>query len=130
MLAVVPVARVVAFNSWLKTNIDPGGGDWLTPSLSATGTAPATFAWFSAALTPAQLKLLMIRLCALSGIVQPAGRDGWTRQQRKQWLLDQRAAIRTATGIWVAPQDNDGQWDNPQDALTFLGLQAIRPATP
>lgn len=126
LLCLVPAARQVAVNAWVAANIDPPpAGPWFTVALSATGAAPATHYWCCSALTAAELKRWMMRLCALAGIGEPAGWDGWTRVQRKQWFLDQRAAIRTATGIRVMLADNDGVWDSPQEALQAAGLQVI-----
>jgi hypothetical protein len=124
VLAVVPAARVAALNSWLKANLDAGGGDWLTPSLSATGDAPFTHAWFSAALTAAEFKLVMQRLCTLASVTPPADWDQLTRAERKAWLLSQRPAINAATGVYVQAMDGDGVWDLPGDALAAKGLAA------
>jgi hypothetical protein len=129
VLLVVPAARADAFNSWVKSSgLDPQGGDWLAVGLSPTGEPPPTFYWCSTAMTNQELKLFMQRLCSMSGIAPPATWDTMSRQQKKQWLLNQRQEIRQQTGVWVAPMDNDGVWDNPADALAAVGLQVIRPA--
>jgi hypothetical protein len=126
-LAIVPAASIAQFNTWLRNNIDPAGGDWLVANLSATGLAPATHGWFSAALTPAQMKQVALRLCTLASVTPPADWDTMTRAQRKAWLIGARAAINTAIGVWIQPSDNDGDWDNPAAALAAKGLQVIAP---
>ena len=98
--------------------------------LSASGTAPATHSWFNAAFTNSELKLLMQRLCVLSGIAAPATWDTMTRQQKKQWLLGQRGEIRTTIGIGILAMDNDGAWDDPTQELAAAGLQAVRTGAP
>lgn len=129
VLILCPAARQAAFNTWANANLDPAGGSWFTVGLSATGNIPATFYACNAALTAPQLKLLMQRLCTLASITPPAGWDGLTRTQQKQWLIDQRSAIFNATGIRIRVADNDGTWDDPQGELTQDGLLAIASAS-
>lgn len=126
---ICPVARQAAFNAWVHSSgLDSSGGPWLTVGLSPTGNTPATHFVCNAALTNQELRLVMVRLCQLASIAQPASWDTMSRQQRKQWLLDQRTPIRTATGIGILPFDNDGQWDSVEDVLVALGLKVITPA--
>ena len=129
-LIVCPAANRAAFNTWILNNLDPTGGDWFVASLSAAGNVgdTPTHYWCNAALTAAEFKKLMQRLCTLASITAPADWDTMTRQEKKRWLLGQRAAIRTATGIRVLPMDNDGVWDSPQDELAAAGLNVIASA--
>ena len=128
LLMLIPAARQGAITTWWDANIDPGQGarTWGV-ALSATGSPPATHYWCSTALTAPQLKLVMQRLCIMAGIAAPAAWDTWSRAVQRQWLLDQRAAIRTATGIWIVPDANEAVWSDPGAALALLGLQQITP---
>lgn len=123
VLLVVPSGRRTTFNTWIRGNLDPDGGDWLTTGLSSSGGTPFSHFWACASLTNPQLRLLMGRLCTLAGISQPADWDAYTRQQKKQRFLNQRAAIRSATGIWVDMMENDGVWNNPEDSLNTVGVR-------
>ena len=70
----------------------------------------------------------MQRLCNMADIPSPANWDDMSRQQKKQWMFDQRQEIRQQTGVWIVPSDNDGVWDNPADVFAAVGLQVIRPS--
>lgn len=122
---IVPAARCAALNAWIKANVDTTGGDWFTPSLSATGNEPATHAACGVALTEAEGKKLLGRLAAASGISQPANWDTMTRQQKKQWLMDQKAAIRSAIGVLVVGMENGGEWIPSKDSRTEMALKPI-----
>jgi hypothetical protein len=126
LLVIVPAARCAALNAFIKGGINPSGGDWFAANLSASGTAPATHAWASFAVTDAQGKILLGRLAQQAGLTQPASWDSFTRAQKRQWVLDQRAAVRTAIGVWLVPDNNDGAWSDPAAALAVLGLQLIQ----
>lgn len=128
LLFVVPAASVTAFNTWIRNNLDASGGDWLVANLSASGSAPFSHGWCCFAATIPELKKVMQRLCTLASITPPADWDTKTKAQKKQWLVDQRQPIQTATGIRVHEMNNDGVWDNVQLALTAMGLQT--PITP
>jgi hypothetical protein len=130
IILVVPAARVAAFNTWVRNNLDAAGADWLAASLSVLGSAPATHALCNAALVPADCLKVLRRLCTLAAVTPPADFDTYTRAQKKQWVVDSRAAIRAATGIRVFLADNDGAWDSVGDVLSAAGLQRILPAFP
>ena len=121
--AIIPAARVAAVNTWIKANLNPEGGDWLTPSLSATGNAPYTYAHCSAALTVPEIKLILTALAAQAGRTLPADWDSRTRAQRKAWLVSARNAIDSNSGIYLTLSDNDGEWDRVETALSRKGLQ-------
>jgi len=123
VILIVPATTIATFNTWVRNNLDPSGGDWITANLSATGSAPFTHGWCCAALTVPQLKKLAQRLCTFAGLTLPGDWDTLTKQQQKQWFADQRPAIFAATGIRVQSADNDGAWDDPAAALTAMGLQ-------
>lgn len=126
VLLIIPAARINGINAYIKAQVDPAGGDWFTANLSASGSAPATHAWCNAALTDVMGRKLLLRLVQQASIPEPADWDTKTRQQKKQWLLDQRATVRSRTGVWVVPMHNDDVWDDPAEALTVMGLQTIR----
>jgi hypothetical protein len=65
----------------------------------------------------------MVRLCQVSGITQPAQWDTRNRAQKRQWLLSNRAAIRTAIGVWIGHTDNDQAWERFDDHLETMGLK-------
>jgi hypothetical protein len=119
---VVPQARVSAFNTWIKANIDPGGGDWLIVPLSPGGQAPATHAWAGFSATDDQARKLIIRLCQMANIAQPAGWDTMSRKQKIQWVASQSPNIFAAIGVWIEPADNEGDWPDPAGVLLRLGL--------
>ncbi len=125
---ICPAARVAVVNTWIRTNLNPAGGNWLTPNLSADGLAPYTYAHCSAALTAPEVKLLLTALAAQGGRTLPADWDTRTRAQRKAWLISARDAIDTASGIYLTLSDNDGEWEIPETALARKGLQTARAA--
>ena len=125
---ILPVARVAAFGSWFRANIDPNDDCSTWPALNAAGDAAvATHVWSSGAYTMPQLKLLMRRLCAASGVTEPAGWDSFTRAQKRQWLLDNRGQVRSASGIWVGHCDNDGVWERFDNHLDTMTLKRRKP---
>lgn len=130
LLLVVPAARCAGLNAWVRANLDITGGDWFTPSLSATGAAPTTHAWASFALTDSQGKKLLMRLAQQSGLTQPANWDTMTRAQKKSWLISNRATVKSGIGVYIEPGENDvaGGWPDPQAVLTACGLKVVRPA--
>lgn len=121
--AIVPTALCAGLNADIKANIDPTGGDWLIPSLSATGDPPYTHAHCSAALTAPQLKKMAGKLLSLASIPLVADFDTKTKAQKLAWLLSQRTAVDAAIGISVNPMGNDGVWSNPQVSLDQKGLK-------
>lgn len=122
LLCIVPAARVAAFNTWIRNNLDPSGSDWLTLNLSASGSAPFTHAWFSVQLTDVEFIKVVRRLCAQASISVPADADSYTPQQKKTWLVNKRQDIQTAIGIYIRANVAEN-WDSPDAALTTLGLK-------
>ena len=123
LYAIVPAARVATVNTWVRNNLDPTGGNWLSLNLSADGTAPYTHAHFSAALAVPEIKLILTALAAQAGRTLPADWDARTRAQRKAWLVSARNAIDSNSGIYLTLSDNDGEWEAPEMALAHKGLQ-------
>lgn len=121
---ILPVARVASFGAWWTANIDPSDDCSAWPALNAAGdNSPATHRWCCTALTLPQVRKLMVRLCQASGITQPAQWDSWTRAQKRQWLLSNRAAIRAAIGVWIGSADNDQAWERFDDHLDTMTLK-------
>jgi hypothetical protein len=125
LLVIVPSARCAALNAFIRAGIDPTGADWLTPTLSATGSAPATHAWMCAAATEGQAKAFAQRVCQQASITFPADWDTKTRAERLAWVLSVRGQVYSTIGVYVAPMYNDGVWTDPQEALAATGLQVI-----
>ena len=123
---ICPLARVAAVNSWLKANLDPEGEDWLTPNLSATGDPPYTHAECSAALTNAEIKLLLGEIARIASRSLPADWDTRTRAQKKAWLATARDTLNTGSGIYLNLSDNDGAWDDAAVARATKGVQPAR----
>jgi len=126
LVLIVPAARCAGLNAWIVANLDATGSDWFTPSLSATGSLPATHAWASFACTDQEADKLLLRLAQQSGVAKPAGWDTYTRAQKRAWLLSKKAAVRSAIGVLAHGFDNDGVWDAAEDRLTEMGLQVIQ----
>jgi hypothetical protein len=126
LLIVIPASRQTAMQNWWGNNIDASdttGSTW-TVGLSATGSAPATHYWACVALTPAQIKLIIQRLCNLSGITIPSGLASYTKAQIVQWITDNLVAIRIATGVRILRDDNDGIWS---DYVLQAEVAGVRP---
>lgn len=122
LIFLIPANARNATLVWWRANIDPAETFGAGLNVGGGGGA-ATHYWLCAALTAAELKRIALRLCTLSGITPPADWDTMNRGQRKQWLLGQRPAIRTATGIRIRLSDNDGVWDAPDEELAQAGLK-------
>lgn len=127
---IIPAARCAAVNAWCKANLNPEGGDWFTPSLSADGNEPYTHAECSVALTNSELKLLLAQLLSMASASLPANWDSRTRAQKKAWLLAARDAFDVQTGIYLTPSDNDGVWEEPEEARTHKGVQTASSISP
>lgn len=127
LLAVTTAARCAAVNARVRQRLDPSGSDWFTPSLSATGEAPATHAWACFALTDEDAKDLLYWITEQANIPRPSDAtwDGWSGAERRQWVRSVRNTVRTRLGVWLVPMDNLGRWDEPQEVLDFLGLKVI-----
>src|SRR5687768_8989865 len=88
LVLVCPAARIAALNTWLRSNLDPTGADWLRLSLQPIAGGAASHGWFSTGLTNAELKKVIGRLCALASIAfPPLGWDDMTRNQKKTWII-------------------------------------------
>lgn len=122
LYVIIPAARCNAVNAWIKANLNPEGGDWFTPCLSADGNAPHTHAHCDAALTDAELKLLLRRLVQIASLDLPANWDTRTRAQKKAWFATQRDAVNTNVGIYIEFGDNDGSWPDAAAAMAAKGV--------
>lgn len=131
IILIVPAAKVAAVVSWFQTNIGAASvpAD-LGPGLSATGTAPATFAWMCGAYTDPECRAILNRLCTLASVATPslATWNGWSGAEKRSWLASVRAAILAGYGTYVMLADNAGQWDDPTAGLAAMGLQRIAAA--
>lgn len=121
-----PAARMAALNAWIKSAIDPSGGTWIAPTLSATGLAPYTHGWCSFACDDAQAVNWATRLAAVAGVAVPAGFAAYTRSQKVAHLQNSADTLRQQTGVRIWACDNDGAWLTPAALLAQAGLKAIR----
>jgi hypothetical protein len=124
----IPAARQAAINTWWQANLDSlGGASTFTVGLSADGNAPATHYWMSGAFTDTELRAMIARLCTLASISAPALAtwNGWTRQQKLDWLSTNLPTILANTGIRVVRDDGDGAWSDPDAALAAHGVQRV-----
>lgn len=125
---IIPAASQGAFNTWVRNNLNPNGGDTFTIGVSATGTTPATYYIACGAYTVPELKKIAARLCAMSNLTLPADWDTYTRAQKKAWLVSNWPTIRNKTGIKaIVLDDNDGTWSDYAATLASAGLKVIRP---
>lgn len=127
LLLIIPAANQAAMNNFWAQQIDTDGAGHLTftVGLSASGTGVPSHYWTSTALTPAQLRKVMVRLCNLAVISQPANWDTMTRQEHKQWFGQQKPTIRANIGVRVQLSDNDGAWDDPHVERVAEGVQPV-----
>lgn len=115
-------------NTWIKNNVDLQAGDQvLTVGLSASGNVPATHYWASGAWTEQDIGQMIRRLATLVSIALPNW-SSMTRQQKIDWVQDNKAAIQSAVGIRFIVDDNQGAATDPQSLLTAAGLKVISPA--
>ena len=125
LILIVPSNRCGPLNAWIKQNVDPNGQNWFVPSLSANGVAPATHAWASFSMTSDDSDQFLDRLLVQASMGKPNDWNSKGRAGKKQWLKDSRAEVKAKIGVWIVPMDNDGEWDDPTQALTDMGLQKI-----
>ena len=135
LLVAAPVARHAAFNARIAATIDsPPAGPWLSGNLSATGLAPATWGWCSAALTVSDLQSLVGWMYTQAGGTPPSGAtwNGWSRAQKKAWVQDTALPlIRDQFNVRIRIAENDGDWISdysPAELLSDAGMQVIAPA--
>ncbi len=131
LIIVCPVARFAALVAWYAANIDPtdAGATW--PELNAAGDdAPANYRWCSTALTDAQLKAVLLRVCTIASQTPPTNNqwNAWTRAQKQSWLAGVRDAMFTASGIWLDLCQQDAEWTDPEAALTRCAIKRRREA--
>jgi hypothetical protein len=130
IVLIVPAAKVAAVVSWFQANIGPASvpAD-LGPALNASGSAadPVTHRWSSGAWSDDDGRRILFRLCQLAGVATPtlAQWQGWTRAEKRAWLLSVRDAILAGYGVYVQLSPGDGNWDRAGDALAVLGLRVI-----
>lgn len=121
-------AKTTAVANWLRANIGANTvPDNLGPGLSPTGAAPATYRWCNAAFRDLECREILKRLCTLASVTPPTNAQwsGWSRPQKRSWLVSVRNAIWMSYGVLVSLADNEGEWDRAQDALDFVGVQPI-----
>jgi hypothetical protein len=134
LILVVPAAKVATVVAWLQANVSPTAvpAD-LGPGLNPSGLVadPVTHRWCSGAFQDSEAKAILAKLCQLAGVTPPTNVqwNGWTRSQKIAWLQSVQAALLSGYGVYVMLSPQDGAWDNPQTALTALGIKVIA-ATP
>lgn len=129
LLVIIPASSQASFNTWCINNLNEGGLAF-TVGLNATGLAadPITHYWNCRAYTNAELKLIVNRLCVLSGLTLPANWDTRTRAQKKAIVASNLDTIKTQVGIAdIRFDDNDGVWSSYSAALAATGLKTIAP---
>lgn len=131
LLIAIPAAQKDTFNLFWANNIDTdGAGDkTFTVGLNATGLATDAVTYYVAntALTNAQLRKIIVRLCGLAGVTVPADWDTYTRAQKRAWLAANWPTIRTKTGVRaMVLDDNDGAWSDYAASLTAASLKPIQ----
>lgn len=128
VLAIVPENRVAAVGVWWAANLDANDNLSTWPRLTASSgaaSAAATHRWGCTALTDAQAKKLLVKLCQLSGVAFPANGtwNGWTGSQKRAWLSGVQASILSGYGIYIRLADNVATWDDAEALLQAAGLQ-------
>ncbi len=132
LLIGIRAADKAGYETWWKANVDtaPGGGTF-SVGLSATGAAPATHYVACMALTAAQLRLIVIRLCTLAGVSFPGNWNLLTRAQKRDWLRSQIPALKSAANIKaLVCDDNDGAWDDYSARILGAGVKPISVGLP
>ena len=128
VLAIVPENRVAAVGAWWAANLDANDNLSTWPRLTASSgaaSAAATHRWGCTALTDAQAKALLVRLCQLAGQAAPSNATwkGWTGAQKRTWLAGVRASILSGYGLYIRLADNVAAWDDAEALLQAAGLQ-------
>lgn len=125
LIIVVPAARVAAFGAWHAGNIDPTDDCSGWPELNAAGDdSPGSHRWCGAAFTDAEMKLLVGRAAAMSGLTPPKASEwqAWTPAEKRAWMRSLRDQLYAATGVFIAVCDQGGRWDSPDEVLAAIGL--------
>lgn len=129
ILAVVPVNRVAALSAWLAANIDPAADPNVGPALNATGLAsdPVTHRVMCGSYTDPEAKAILLRICQLAAVTPPTNPEwnGWTRAQKRAWLVSVRNALAAGWGVWLTLMDNENTWDDVDGILASLNLKPI-----
>lgn len=121
-------AKATGIAAWLNANIGantvPAN---LGPGLSASGNSPVTHRWCNNAYSDTEAKAILSELCDRAAIAKPTNNqwNGWTKQQKVQWLKTVQAAIRTNYDVWITLAGNENTWDEPDEQLAALGLKVI-----
>jgi hypothetical protein len=122
---IVPVAKVPQVVNWFNANI---GADALPPglgpALSSSGNPPATHNWCCGAAITVNAQAILNELCTLAGVAPPDW-DNMTRAERIAWVVSARTQLLSKSGIYTTLADNEGQWDDPETALSMMGLKRI-----
>lgn len=126
LVVFITALRQVDFNTWWSQNIDTEGAGHRTFTVPLNGSGdntPPTHYWCSTSLTSQQLRRVLARLCNLANIEFPVNWNALTRTEQLQWLATQRPAIRAAIGVWIVRSDNDGIWEDPEQALATMAVK-------
>ena len=122
----VPQADKNSLNNWLTSNVDPGGSDWLTVNLSATGNNPFTHCGCSGLVSEWAFRKITRRLLSLANVSPPADYDDYNRRQKRAWLISQAAAVKAAIGVVYSVTDGSDTTDSGfGDLLTQEGLKRV-----
>jgi hypothetical protein len=130
LLLIVPVGKIAAVASWFQANLGTDSIPTnLGPGLSASGAAPATYAWLCGSYSDGECKAILTKLCQLAAVTPPtvAQWNGWVQDQKISWLKSVQAGILSGYGAYVTLADNGAAWDNPAAALQTMGLRLLDP---
>jgi len=128
IILIIPAAKVAAVVTWFNNNIGPNAVSAdLGPGLNASGLAgdPVTHRWCNGSWQDGDARLILRQLCILAGVTPPtlAVWNGWTRQEKIDWLQSVQAGIWSGYGAWVTLADNEGNWHNAPVEANGRGLQ-------
>lgn len=136
IIVAAPVAgsKNTTVATWLNANLSEGANTVpadLGPGLALStdnGIPPTVvYRWCGIALTLADAKLVLAKLCQLAGVATPTAAqwDNATFAQKQTWWNSVRGTIFTNYGVWCQLASNVGAWDDPQAVLTLRGWKTI-----
>lgn len=125
MIIACRAADAPALNAWWRANVDPEGGDTFDVPLQLPTDPPGTVRgyWAGVTLTPAQVIVVVQKLCQIAAISFPADWSTSTLSQKKAWFLANKADLLTTGKVRIRFCGVDDQWDDPELLLAEAGYQ-------